>query len=37
MTPDQIEGLQVCLCFAISMVILVPLLCWLLPNRQTVV
>ena len=34
MTPTQIEGLQVCCCFAISMVVLLPLLCWVLPNRQ---
>lgn len=36
MTPSQIEGLQVCLCFALSMVILTPLFCWILPNRQHV-
>ena len=37
MTPIQIEGLQVCLCFALSMVFLAPLFCWVLPNRQQTV
>ena len=34
MTPTQIEGLHVCLCFTLSMVTLVPILWWVLPNRQ---
>ncbi len=37
MTPTQIEGLQVCLCISLSMVMLVPILWWVLSDRQPAV
>ena len=35
MTPDQLQGLQICLCLTAAMVALAPLLLWVLPSRQT--
>lgn len=37
MTPTQIQGIQVCLFISLSMVALVPVLWWVLPNRQPAV
>lgn len=33
MTPTQLQGLQVCFCFAILMPALIPVLLWVLPGR----